>query len=65
VCIKKGAEKVFSKFTCPFANDEKQFTLLPKMFILEVTKQQKIFTWLQEKFAWLQKKFTFLPKSFT
>ncbi len=26
----QGAEKVFSKFTCQFANDGKQFTLLPK-----------------------------------
>jgi hypothetical protein len=43
----QGAEKV-SKFTCPFANDGKQFTLLPKKFTLEFTKQQKKFTWLKK-----------------
>ena len=57
------AEKVWSKFTCQYANDERKFTLRPNKFTSEVTKQPKKFTLMQKKFTFKQKKFTFWWKS--
>ena len=47
------AEKVCSKFTCQYANEERKFTLMPKKFTSEVTKQPKKFTFMQKKFTFI------------